>query len=43
MARSTQSICGDTMVNEKFRRSPTGDKNANLADVGARYIMVEDN
>ena len=30
------SIRRDTMGNEKFRRSPTGDQNTNLVDVGAR-------
>ena len=40
--RSTQSIRGDTMGNEKFRRSPTGNQNTNLDDVGARKIRVED-
>ena len=28
--------------NEKFRRSPNGDQNTNLDDVGARIIRVED-
>ena len=42
MVCSTQSIRGDTMGNEKLRRSPTGDQNTNLDDVGARKNRVED-
>ena len=30
------SIRGDTMANKEFRRSPTGDQNTNLDDVGAK-------
>ena len=30
------------MGNEKFGRSPAGDQNTNLDDVGARKIRVED-
>ena len=42
-ARGAQltSIRGDTMVNGKFRRSPAGDQNTNLDDVGAKKIRVE--